>query len=117
MVMKKTEIKMIVAQEALDKARKEHDEAVTELLLAKKKGVYTEEHHRKENQARAALMQAENRLRKAKEAAELENAITDEEAAKLGDYFAGNSTGWKTEPEELSEIDEALINAIVDGLD
>lgn len=117
MIMKKAEIQMIVAQEALDKARKEHDAAVAELLMAKKKGIYTDEDHRKETQARAVLMAAENRLRKAKEAIELENAITDEEAAKIGDYFAGNPTGWETEAEELSEEDDALVDAIVAGLD
>jgi len=117
MVMKRTEVQMIVAEEALEQARKEHDAAVKEMLLAKKKGIYTEEHSQKENQARAALMEAENRMRKAQEAIEMENAISDEEAAQLGDYFAGNPTGWETETEELSEEDDAMVDAIVAGLD
>lgn len=114
--MEKTEIQMIVAQEALEKARKEHDAAVAELLMAKKKGLNVDDCNRKEFQARTALMAAENKVRKAKEAVELEDAISDAEADKLGDFFAGNPTGWETETEELSEEDDALVDAIVAGL-
>ena len=116
--MERTEIQMIVAEEALEKARKAHDAAVRALLLAKKKGEYTEEHHREEVKAREALMAAENRLKKTQEAKEKEEAISDEEAEKLGDWFAGNPSGWEAETdEEISEEDEAMVDAIVAGLD
>lgn len=106
--MTKKEIKLMVAEEALQSAKNEWNEAVEELMQGKGLHEFGNKYDKRETAARIALDKAERNYRAAKEDM---TAISDEEADELADAIAGN---WK-QPDQLPEGEEAFLDALADS--
>lgn len=108
--MTKEEIRVLALEEALNKARKEHDEAVNAIMQGKGHGRFGNEYDAKEIELRHEIERLEKEYREAKS---LVGAISDEEAESIAESIVRGASG---KSDELSEGEQEFLDMLAANL-
>ncbi len=108
--MTKGEIRALALEEALNEARKEHDEAVNAIMSGKGHGRFGNEYDAKEIELRHKVERLEKEYREAKG---LVGAISDEEAEAIAESIA---RGTSAKSDELSEGEQEFLYMLAANL-